>query len=58
MFPYSFFILCTESHVARMQIKCCRTWPHHTEGWAGLPYEIDSLPLLRNASNTGQTNLA
>jgi len=58
MYPYSFFILYTESHVAHMQLKCCRSWPYHTEGWAGLPWETDSRPLLRNALNTGQINLA
>jgi len=35
-YSYSFFILRTEFHVARIQIKFCRIYPHYMKGRAGL----------------------
>ena len=32
---YSLFILWTKFHVARMQSKFCRSWPHHIRSSAG-----------------------
>jgi len=29
---YSFFILCPEFHIARMQIKVCQSCPHYMKG--------------------------
>jgi len=33
---YSIFILRVEFHIARVQAKSFRRFPHHTKGWAGL----------------------
>ena len=37
-YTYSFFNLCMEFHVSRMQNKICLSFPNHTEGPAGLTY--------------------
>jgi hypothetical protein len=39
-YTYTFFFLCTEFHVARMQTKFYPNFTHHTAGWAGLIYNI------------------
>jgi len=37
MYTYSFFVLRTEIHVSRMQIKFCHRCPHQMKCWTGLP---------------------
>jgi len=39
----TYFILCTELHVARMQKNFCRSWRHHIKDWAGSFWSLYAL---------------